>query len=134
MPTTRTVGSMPSATDRAATLPVGRLPYQPLERLLRAMYDGPVAEDRVPGHPNHGYWCDNAAALMLDTNITQVVRWRAGGLTPKAADKAAARLNMHPGEIWGWLPVTIAEICAGHTRKLATEKAADTRRRLAEAC
>lgn len=93
-----------------------RLPYAPVERLLRARYDAPDWSHDIHDAPlgdrrgftiepgdrsDHGLWCDEAAALMLDVHRRQIVRWRSEGLTLKAADAVSAHLTLHPLEIWG---------------------------------
>lgn len=106
----------------------GRLPYAPLERLLRASYD---SVDWQPDHHTdggrHGHWdgltwipdnhivvvwSDTVAARLLDVDQRSIARWKAHGMPPSTADAAAIAAGHHPLEIWGqaW---TCAEITAG---------------------
>jgi hypothetical protein len=120
----RAIPSSPSTSHprspMTTTTPAGRLPWEPLGRLLRARYD---SADMLPGlggrRPGHGLWCDAAAALVLDTNIRQIQRWKTEGLTARFADRAAARLNLHALEIWGnaWLCAEIGESVRRQARR-----------------
>lgn len=66
----------------------GRLPYAPLERLLRASHDAPD-------------WSDSVAARRLDVTKRSISRYKANGLDPWAADRLARAAHHHPLDIWG---------------------------------
>lgn len=128
------------------TTPAGRLPWEPLERLLRARYD---SADIVPGlgagRSGHGLWSDTAAATMLGVERSQVPQWRRSGMTVRAADKAATHAHLHALEVWGnaWLCAEIGECvrrqarrrtqpftAAGHVDRAVAQALADTRTRV----
>lgn len=96
------------------------VPYAPLERLLRARYD---SADFVPGlnpRGEHGLWCDDAAAVMLDTHRRRIQQWKTQGLPARTADNMAARAGLHPLEVWGqaWTCAEIAtDIKRWHARR-----------------
>lgn len=89
-----------------------RLPYEPLERILRIRCD---SADPLPGLRGRGLWSIDAAAVMLDVSTRAVCRYKAGGLSPRTADELATHVGLHPLEVWGraW---EIAEITAGIAR------------------
>jgi len=93
-----------------------RLPYEPLERILRARYDSvdwlPEVQGRREGQwhglwrgpadaTDHGFWCRKTAAVILGVEPRSVIRWARNGLSPWQADDAATRAGLHPLEIWG---------------------------------
>lgn len=46
--------------------------------------------------------CDRAIANVLGVTRRQVQRYRHEGVSERQADRIAARLGMHPGDVWGW--------------------------------
>jgi hypothetical protein len=99
--------------DEAAQL-LGRLPYEPLERLARVAYGA------------HGPWCDAAAALVLGTTTRQIARWRNDGMTAPAADKHALHLGYNPMEVWGWFEWNHASVMWDASKHLQALRAAAT--------
>lgn len=41
-------------------------------------------------------------ARRTDINLRNWQRWKRAGVSKRYADRVAARLGMHPGEVWGW--------------------------------
>jgi hypothetical protein len=120
-----------SEIDEAAHL-LGRLPYEPLERLARVAYGAP-SYDNVDARTDdddgadHGLWCDAAAALVLGTTHRQIARWRNDGMTAPAADKHALHLGYNPVEVWGWFEWHHASVMWDASKHLQALRAAATR-------
>lgn len=87
-----------------------RLPYAPLERILRSRYDSADLSA-------------DTAARMLGVTSRQIQRWKKDGLTARQADRAAIAADLHPLLVWGqaW---TCAEIAAGIDRWLSRQDGA----------
>jgi hypothetical protein len=78
----------------------GRLPYEPLERLLRAHWDAPTATRGAYGK-DHGLWCDTQAATMLGVGRYAIMKYRSRGISPAVADRLACHIGTHPLLVWG---------------------------------
>lgn len=102
----------------AATVSIVRLPYDDLERYLRARCD--VERLTV-----------TRMARMCDVARETVYRWRRAGHVPEfAADRAAVALGVHPATIWGgvwWSTVEPDEELDETERLLLEERRSSSR-------
>jgi hypothetical protein len=106
------------------TMTPGRLPWEPLSRILRSRADSADYAIVPVLDADHGLWCDAAAAIALNTSRRQVMRWKTEGLTVRAADTVCAWLSLHPTEIWGtsWACVEIGESVRRQARKRTRQR------------
>jgi hypothetical protein len=113
-----TAGQLGDARALAPVTP-GRLPWEPLARLLRVSLDTADYAAVPVLTEDHGLWCDATAARALNTSRRQVLRWKAEGLTPAAADRCATQLKLHALEIWGnaWTCVEIGACVRRQARR-----------------
>lgn len=80
-----------------------RFSFTPVDRLLSLTDEAHqarilVAEGRA--HYQEDETPTRIAARMLDTSHNSIIRWRRDGVPDLTADKIAARLGLHPIELW----------------------------------
>lgn len=80
-----------------------RYPLAPLETLARHQAGLPRPSDRHSPADEHAdtLWSTRHLATILGVSRRTIFRWRQHGLNAVQADRAACRLDLHPGLIWG---------------------------------
>lgn len=91
---TVTVRPLASVTVATTITALPRMPFGPLEAVMRSAWAGPESGNHPPT------FSPRAAALRLDVNVLTIHRWRREGIPWWTADRLAVRLNTHPSLIW----------------------------------